>query len=64
MNSKNLFVVIQTVKLQIDNKQENYTIYFFIFDIWKTIYKQEHFNYKKELFFTPVIFVFIWSMYK
>lgn len=33
MNSKNLFVVIQTVKLQIDNKQENYTIYFFIFDI-------------------------------
>lgn len=33
MNSKNLFVVIQTVKLQIDNKQENYIIYFFIFDI-------------------------------
>lgn len=63
MNSKNLFVVIQTVKLQIDNKQENYTIYFFIFDIW-LINKQEHFNYKKELFFTPVIIVFIWSMYK
>lgn len=33
MNSKNFFAVIQIVKLQIDNKQENYTIYFFIFNI-------------------------------